>query len=59
MSGRGSEPRLTVLGFDDLEIGARQQVPRDLPIVQLILDYQNALAHDCPDGASARTGTVK
>jgi hypothetical protein len=58
--GRGcGKPRFTVHGFDDLEIGARQQVPQDLPIVRLILDHQNALAHACPVCASTRTGRVK
>ena len=49
----------SVFGFDDLEIGVREQIPQDLPIVLLILDYQNALAHDFPACASTRTGSVK
>src|SRR6266511_2231986 len=48
---RRGKPRLAVLGFDDLEIGAREQIPQDLPIVFLILDHQNAL-HDGPTCAS-------
>ena len=39
---------LTVFGFDDLEVSAREQIPQDLPIVQLILYHQDALAHDGP-----------
>jgi hypothetical protein len=55
--GGGDKPRLTVLGFDDFEIRARQQIPQDLSIVLLILDHQGALAYDAC--ASTRTGKVK
>src|SRR5262249_26361181 len=58
MLGRRSEPRLTVHGFDDLEIGAREQIPQDLPIVFLVFDDEDALAHECPACASTRTGTI-
>ena len=51
--------RFSVHRFNDLEIGARQQVPQDLPIVFLILNYQNALAHDAPACVSTRTGREK
>jgi Protein of unknown function (DUF3489) len=30
VGGCRGEPRLTVLGFDDFEVGARQQIPQDL-----------------------------
>src|SRR6266536_74882 len=53
------EPCLAVLGFDDLEIGACQQIPQDSPIVFLILDHQDELAHGGPAWASTRTGRVK
>jgi hypothetical protein len=56
---RRNQSRLTVLGFDDLEIGAGEQVPQDLPIVFLILDHQDAIAHHGPACASTRTGSVK
>jgi hypothetical protein len=45
--------------FDDLKLGIRQQIPQDLPIILLILDHQDALAHDFPACASTRTGSVK
>jgi hypothetical protein len=53
------QPTLAIFRFDDLEIGARKQVPEDLPVVLLILNHQNALAHDCPVCASTRTGSMK
>ncbi len=56
---RRCQARLAVHRFDHLEIGAREQIPQDFPIVFLILDDQNALAHDCPACASTRTGSVK
>src|SRR6266567_5119183 len=56
---RCGKSRLAILGFDDLEIGTRQQVPQDLPIVFLILDYQDALAHHGPAWGSTSTGSVK
>src|SRR5262249_27234376 len=59
MRSRCGKPRLAVFGFDDLEISAREQIPQDLPIVWLILDHQDALAHYCPACASTRTGSVK
>jgi len=53
------KPRLAIFGFDDLEIGAREQIPQDFPIVFLILDHQDALAHDGPACVSTRTGREK
>src|SRR6266700_6059938 len=50
---------LAVHGFDHFEIGAREQIAQDFPIVFLILDHQDALAHDFPACASTRTGRVK
>ena len=43
MRCRRGKPSLAVLGLYNLEIGAREQVPQDLPIVLLILDHQDAL----------------
>src|SRR6266516_7619145 len=45
---RRCQARLAIFGFDDFEIGAREQISQDLPIVFLMLDYQDALAHDRP-----------
>jgi hypothetical protein len=53
------QPCLTIHGFDDLEISAGKQIPQDLPIVLLILNDQDALAHDGPACVSTRTGSVK
>jgi hypothetical protein len=51
--------RLAIHGLDDLEIGAGEQIPQDLPIVFLILDHQDALAHHAPACVSTRTGREK
>jgi hypothetical protein len=56
---RRGKARLAIRSFDDFEISTRQQIPQDLPIVLLILDHRDALAHGCPTCASTRTGTVK
>jgi len=55
----GRQSCFPVLGFNDFEIGTCEQIPQDLPIVWLILDHQNALAHHWPTCASTRTGMVK
>ena len=36
---RRGHPCFAILGFDDFEIGVREQVPQDLPIVLMILDH--------------------
>src|SRR6266487_1527142 len=59
MRRRRSNSVLAVHGFDDLEIGTGEQIPQDLPIVFLILNDQDALAHGCPTCTSTRTGRVK
>jgi hypothetical protein len=59
LRGGRSNPCLAVHGFDHLEIGAREQILQDLPVVLLILDHQDALTHDCPACASTRIGSVK
>src|SRR6266487_5441347 len=56
---RRCQARLAVHRFDHLEIGAREQIPQDFPIVFLILDHQDALGHNCPAWGSTRTGSVK
>src|SRR5262249_40399966 len=56
---RRRKPCFTVRGFNDFEIRTREQIPQDLPIVFLILDHQDALAHDCSACVSTRTGSVK
>ena len=50
---------LAIHGFDHFEIRAREQIPQDLPVIFLILDHQDALAHDGPACVSTRTGSVK
>ena len=47
---RSCQPRFAIHGFDDLEIGTREQIPQDLPIVFLILDHQDAFVHHGPIG---------
>ena len=59
MGSRCGKPCLAVFGFNDLEIGAHEQIPQDLPMVWLILNHQDALAHDALACASTRTGSVK
>src|SRR6266487_4857213 len=59
MRRRRSQPRFAILGLDDFEIGIREQIPQDLPIIFLVLDHQDALAHDGPACASTRIGRVK
>src|SRR6266516_5563119 len=58
VGGCCGKPGLTVLSFYDLEIGTCEQVPQDLPIVLLVLDHKDALAHDGPACASTRDLTV-
>src|SRR6266516_1638597 len=59
MRCRRCKPCLAVFSLNDLEISAREQIAQDLPIVFLILDHADALAHHCPAWASTRTGSVK
>jgi hypothetical protein len=59
VGGRCRQTCLTIHGFDDLKIGAGQQVSQDLPIIWLILDDQDALAHDSTICFSTRTGSEK
>ena len=48
MSRGCDKSRFPVHRFYDLEIGASKQIPQDLPVILLILDHQDALAHDGP-----------
>jgi hypothetical protein len=45
MRGGRGKSRFSVHRFNNLKISAREQIPQDLPIVLLILDHQDALAH--------------
>src|SRR5215510_3429863 len=54
-----SQRFLPIFGFDDLVPGVRQQIPENPPIVLLILDYQDAFAHDGPSSRCTLTGRVK
>src|ERR1700730_4742308 len=54
-----SERLFAVLRFDQLISSVAQQITQDLPVVHLILDHQNASAHQCPTCVSTLTGTVK
>src|SRR5262249_38457540 len=44
--------------LDHFVLGAAEQIAEDASIVLLILDHQDALAHDSGSCASTRTGTV-
>src|SRR5262249_18013584 len=56
---RSSRKRLlAVFGLGHLVIVGRQQIAHDLPIVLLVLDYQNSLAHVSLACSSTVTGSV-
>ena len=44
-SAAAASALLAVLGLDHLVAGAGQQIAQDLPVVLLVLDHENALAH--------------
>src|SRR6516225_8907744 len=50
---------LAVPGFRHLITGTAQEIAEDLPIVLLVLDHQNALAHAASTCRSTMTGSVK
>src|SRR5262249_54475051 len=52
------DPFLARHGFDDLGHALGEEVAHDTPIVFLILDHQNALAHAASFCCSTRTGSV-
>ena len=54
--GDGGQRLLAVLGLDHLVAGAGQQIAQDLPVVLLVLDHQNALAHGWPRLSFDRDG---
>src|SRR3984957_7738169 len=55
---RRGNPRLAVAGFAHGVAGTDQQVAQDQPVVLLILDDENPLAHGRPAWCSTRNGTV-
>src|SRR5262245_37816056 len=59
LSADRGERFLTVLRLDQLVTGVTQEIAQDLPVVHLILDHQDACAHQCPTCFSTLTGTVK
>ena len=56
---RRRDPFLAGHRLDQLEAGARQEVAQDAPVVLVVLDDQDALAHAHSACRSTRTGTVK
>src|SRR6516225_5268517 len=54
----GGERLLTVLGLGDLIVGRSKHIADDLPIIRLVLDHQNALAHAGSSCRSTTTGSV-
>src|SRR3974377_171334 len=56
---RSANTGLAIPGFRHLISGTAQEVAEDLPIVLLVLDYQNAFAHaDASTCRSTTTGSV-
>src|SRR6516162_8185926 len=55
---RSANAGLAIPGFRHLISGTAQEVAEDLPIVLLVLDYQNALAHVVSACRSTTTGSV-
>ena len=51
--GGGGQPLEAVDRLDHLEIGAGQEVAHDAPVVLLILDHQDASAHEASLAGSA------
>ena len=56
--GDGRQRLLAVLGLDHFVVGAGQQIAEDLPVVLLVLDHQNALAHGGLACCSTLIGSV-
>src|SRR5262245_47189326 len=54
---RSANAGLAIPGFRHLISGTAQEVAEDLPIVLLVLDYQNALAHAASTCRSTITGS--
>ncbi len=59
-SGCGKSTLLYILGLlDHPDAGARQQEAQDAPVLLVVLDDQDALAHALSACRSTRSGTVK
>src|SRR5665213_1294394 len=56
---RGGQRCLAVMRLDHLVAGGTQEIAQDLPVVLMVLDHQNALAHALPTCCSTVTGIVK
>src|SRR5262245_16879333 len=56
---RHPHPVLTGDGLDHLDTGALQEKAQDAPILLMILDRQDTLAHGLSACRSTRTGTLK
>src|SRR5215470_11280281 len=56
---RSANAGLAIPGFRHLITGTVQEIAEDLPIVLLVLVYQNALAHAGSTWRSTMTGSVK
>src|SRR5262249_30843715 len=50
---------LAVFGLRDFVVGRGKHIADDLPIIRLVLDHQNALAHAASTSRSTTTGSVK
>src|SRR5262249_14379436 len=59
LARRHDQRLLAVLGMNDLVAGAGEQVAQDLPVVLLVLDHQNAPAHDRASCCWTVIGSVK
>jgi hypothetical protein len=44
----GGNRLLSVLSLSQFEAGIAEQIPEDLPVIHLIFDYKDALAHEGP-----------
>ena len=54
----GGERLLTVLGLGDLIVGRSKHIANNLPIIRLVLNHQNALAHAASTCRSTTTGRL-
>src|SRR5262249_26665810 len=55
---RQAQALLTRGGLDQLVTGAGQQIAKDPPVLLVILDRQDPLAHTASIGCSTRTGRL-
>src|SRR6516162_5181729 len=56
---RSANTGLAIPGFRHLISGTAQEVAENLPIILLVLDYQNSFAHAASTCRSTMTGSVK